>query len=108
MDFRGNPTVRVFVDLESGLPGSASVPSGASSGEYEAVGLRGGLRIFLNRGSAITTGTRLLHRPILRAWATFAQTPMHRVAARAFAPFPRHGLIGLLGNLTVSRVAQKG
>jgi enolase len=36
LDSRGNPTVRVFVELEDGTKVSASVPSGASTGEYEA------------------------------------------------------------------------
>lgn len=40
LDSRGNPTVRVFVDLEDGTRGTASVPSGASTGENEAIELR--------------------------------------------------------------------
>ncbi|MGQ4807586.1 Enolase [Candidatus Entotheonellaceae bacterium PAL068K] len=42
LDSRGNPTVRVFVTLDNGLRASASVPSGASTGENEAVELRDG------------------------------------------------------------------
>ena len=42
LDSRGNPTVRVFVGLDSGICASASVPSGASTGENEAVELRDG------------------------------------------------------------------
>ncbi|RMD59880.1 MAG: phosphopyruvate hydratase [Nitrospirae bacterium] len=42
MDSRGNPTVEVDVILESGYFGSAAVPSGASTGEREAVELRDG------------------------------------------------------------------
>ncbi|MBQ7941343.1 MAG: phosphopyruvate hydratase [Muribaculaceae bacterium] len=42
LDSRGNPTVEVDVKLESGLVASASVPSGASTGENEAVELRDG------------------------------------------------------------------
>jgi len=42
LDSRGNPTVRVFVTLENGVTASASVPSGASTGENEAVELRDG------------------------------------------------------------------
>ena len=42
LDSRGNPTVRVFVGLDNGLCTSASVPSGASTGENEAVELRDG------------------------------------------------------------------
>ena len=40
LDSRGNPTVEVDVFLESGIFGRASVPSGASTGEYEAAELR--------------------------------------------------------------------
>lgn len=42
LDSRGNPTVRVFCKLDSGITASASVPSGASTGENEAVELRDG------------------------------------------------------------------
>ena len=42
LDSRGNPTVEVEVMLESGIIGRAAVPSGASTGEHEAVELRGG------------------------------------------------------------------
>jgi len=42
LDSRGNPTVRVFCTLSSGITVSASVPSGASMGENEAVELRDG------------------------------------------------------------------
>ena len=42
LDSRGNPTVRVFVELSDGTRSVASVPSGASTGENEAVELRDG------------------------------------------------------------------
>jgi len=42
LDSRGNPTVEVEIELESGAYGRAAVPSGASTGEYEAVELRDG------------------------------------------------------------------
>ncbi|MFN6971454.1 MAG: phosphopyruvate hydratase [Rheinheimera sp.] len=42
LDSRGNPTVRVFVELSDGTQSSASVPSGASTGVHEAVELRDG------------------------------------------------------------------
>ena len=40
LDSRGNPTVRVLLSLDNGISVSSSVPSGASTGEYEAVELR--------------------------------------------------------------------
>ena len=42
LDSRGNPTVEVEIYLEDGTLGRAAVPSGASTGEYEAVELRDG------------------------------------------------------------------
>jgi enolase len=42
LDSRGNPTVEVDVTLESGFGGRAAIPSGASTGEHEAVELRDG------------------------------------------------------------------
>jgi len=42
LDSRGNPTVKVFVGTDDGIVASASVPSGASTGEHEAVELRDG------------------------------------------------------------------
>ncbi len=42
LDSRGNPTVEVEVELDSGILGVAAVPSGASTGEHEAVELRDG------------------------------------------------------------------
>lgn len=42
LDSRGNPTLEVEVELESGIIGRAAVPSGASTGEHEAVELRDG------------------------------------------------------------------
>ena len=42
LDSRGNPTLQVRVDLNSGCFGMAAVPSGASTGKYEAVELRDG------------------------------------------------------------------
>src|SRR5947207_7347899 len=42
LDSRGNPTVEVEVSLEDGATGRAAVPSGASTGAFEAVELRDG------------------------------------------------------------------
>ncbi|MDE0810518.1 MAG: phosphopyruvate hydratase [Alphaproteobacteria bacterium] len=42
LDSRGNPTIEVDVHLESGVMGRAAVPSGASTGTYEAIELRDG------------------------------------------------------------------
>jgi enolase len=51
LDSRGNPTVEVEVALESGARGRAAVPSGASTGRFEAVELRDGdERAYLGKG----------------------------------------------------------
>ncbi len=51
LDSRGNPTIEVDVELSSGVVGRAAVPSGASTGEHEAVELRDGdKKRFLGKG----------------------------------------------------------
>ncbi|MCC6671798.1 MAG: phosphopyruvate hydratase [Planctomycetes bacterium] len=50
LDSRGNPTVEVEVELETGARGRAIVPSGASTGAHEAVELRDGEKRFLGKG----------------------------------------------------------
>lgn len=50
IDSRGNPTVEVDVILENGVVGRASVPSGASTGEREALEMRDGGERFMGKG----------------------------------------------------------
>ncbi len=51
LDSRGNPTVEVDVTLDSGAAGRAAVPSGASTGEHEAIELRDGVKTrYLGKG----------------------------------------------------------
>jgi len=50
LDSRGNPTVEVDVVTENGVLGRAAVPSGASTGEHEAVELRDGGKAFMGKG----------------------------------------------------------
>ena len=51
LDSRGNPTIEVDVMLDSGAVGTAAVPSGASTGEHEALELRDGdKKRWLGRG----------------------------------------------------------
>lgn len=50
LDSRGNPTVEVDVTTENGFIGRAAVPSGASTGEHEAVELRDGGTAFMGKG----------------------------------------------------------
>ncbi|KAF2519802.1 phosphopyruvate hydratase [Flavobacterium salilacus subsp. salilacus] len=50
LDSRGNPTVEVDVVTENGVLGRAAVPSGASTGEHEAVELRDGGKAYMGKG----------------------------------------------------------
>lgn len=50
LDSRGNPTVEVEVRLEGGATGRAAVPSGASTGQHEAVELRDGGQRYHGKG----------------------------------------------------------
>ncbi len=56
LDSRGNPTIEVEVELESGATGRAAVPSGASTGEHEAVELRDGGKRYLGKGVRTAVG----------------------------------------------------
>ena len=54
LDRRGNPTVEADITLRSGAQGRAAVPSGASTGEFEATELRDGGEAWIGKG----VGTR--------------------------------------------------
>ena len=56
LDSRGNPTVEVDVVLKSGAAGRAAVPSGASTGEFEAVELRDGGDAWAGKGVTQAVG----------------------------------------------------
>ena len=57
LDSRGNPTVEVDVTLDTGARGRAAVPSGASTGEREALELRDGdQRRYLGKGVMTAVG----------------------------------------------------
>lgn len=66
LDSRGNPTVEVDVQLESGGFGRAAVPSGASTGAYEAVELRDGDKDFYN-GKSVHKAVENVNTTILDA-----------------------------------------
>ncbi len=65
LDSRGNPTVEVEISLRSGAFGRAAVPSGASTGEFEATELRDGGREFGGKG--VTRAVANVNGPILEA-----------------------------------------
>jgi len=56
IDSRGNPTVEVLVTTESGVSGRALVPSGASTGKFEAVELRDGGDRYMGKGVLTAVG----------------------------------------------------
>ena len=72
LDSRGNPTVEVEVVLDSGATGRAIVPSGASTGEYEAVELRDGGSRYLGKGvlRAVENVNKLVSQVVIGMDAT--------------------------------------
>ena len=65
LDSRGNPTVEVEVTLDSGASGRAAVPSGASTGEFEATELRDGGDAWSGKG--VTKAVSHVNQDIARA-----------------------------------------
>lgn len=65
LDSRGNPTVEVDITLDSGAFGRAIVPSGASTGEHEAVELRDGSKRYGGKG--VTTAVKNVNGEIAKA-----------------------------------------
>ncbi len=73
MDSRGNPTIEVDVILDSGASGRAAVPSGASTGEREAVELRDGdKKRFLGKGvlKAVDNVNKVISKKVVGLEAT--------------------------------------
>ena len=66
-DSRGNPTIEVDVTTENGISGRAAVPSGASTGEHEAVELRDGGKDYMGKGvkNAIENVNNLISQELL-------------------------------------------
>ena len=66
-DSRGNPTVEVDVITENGILGRAAVPSGASTGEHEAVELRDGGSAYMGKavGKAVENVNQLISQEIV-------------------------------------------
>ena len=66
-DSRGNPTVEVDVLTKNGFLGRAAVPSGASTGEHEAVELRDGGSKYMGKGvlNAVSNVNRIISKEII-------------------------------------------
>jgi len=80
LDSRGNPTVEVEVTLESGMKGIAAVPSGASTGENEAIELRDGDKSrYLGKGvlKAVENVNKVI-APALEGMSAFDQVAIDK------------------------------
>ena len=66
-DSRGNPTIEVDLITENGVLGRSSVPSGASTGEHEAVEKRDGGKDYMGKGvkSAVKTVNEILAQKLI-------------------------------------------
>jgi enolase len=66
-DSRGNPTVEVDITTEDGILGRAAVPSGASTGEHEAVELRDGGKNYMGKGvlNAVSNVNNILAKELI-------------------------------------------
>lgn len=74
LDSRGNPTIEVDVVTENGVLGRAAVPSGASTGEHEAVELRDGGKAYMGKGvSKAVSNVNTLIAPELMGVSVFEQ-----------------------------------
>ena len=87
LDSRGNPTVEVECILESGAMGRAMVPSGASTGAFEAVELRDGADAFGGKGvqNAVNNVNHEIFETVAGMDAS-AQTQLDRTMIELMAP----------------------
>jgi len=108
LDSRGNPTIRVFVSLAGGITASASVPSGASTGENEAVELRDGdKKRYGGKGvlKAVNNVNRIIAPEIIGKNAA-SQTEIDRIMI-ALDGTPNKGKLGANAILGVSMAVAK-
>ena len=79
-DSRGNPTIEVDVTTENGVLGRAAVPSGASTGEHEAVELRDGGKDYMGKGvlNAIDNVNTLIAQELL-GFSVFEQNKIDQM-----------------------------
>ncbi len=112
LDSRGNPTVEVDVLLENGIMGRAAVPSGASTGENEAVELRDGDKaVYLGKGVLKAVGhVNAELRDTVTGMDVFDQAAIDKamIAADGSANKGNFGANALLGvSLAVAQAAAK-
>ena len=79
-DSRGNPTIEVDITTENGYLGRAAVPSGASTGEHEAVELRDGGKDFMGKGvlNAVDNVNTIIAQEIL-GFSVFEQNKIDQM-----------------------------
>ena len=100
LDSRGNPTVEVEVTLDSGAVGRALVPSGASTGQFEAVELRDGGDRYVGKGvlSAVGNVNSLISEALVGANGTDQRAIDHAlIAVDGTANKSRLGANAILG-----------
>lgn len=107
LDSRGNPTVEAEVSLKNGVKGRASVPSGASTGKFEAVELRDGGERYVGQGvlQAVEHVTRELNDTLAGRNALY-QTELDRQMILADGT-ENKGKLGANAILSVSMAAAK-
>jgi enolase 1/2/3 len=108
LDSRGNPTVEVEVTLESGFSGRAAVPSGASTGEHEAVELRDGEKSrYLGKGvSKAVENVNGPLRELVCGWESTEQAAIDAAMIQADGT-PNKGKLGANAILGVSLAVAK-
>ncbi len=107
LDSRGNPTVEVDVFTESGAMGRAAVPSGASTGEHEAVELRDGGNEYLGKGVLkAVENVREVIAPEIVGISVFEQNLIDRLMIEVDAT-PNKGNLGANAILGVSLAVAK-
>lgn len=109
LDSRGNPTIRVHCGLDNGIKVSASVPSGASTGEHEAVELRDGDKNRYNGKGVLQAVANIntLIAPKLMGLSPTRQAEIDRLMI-ALDDTPNKGRLGANAILGVSMAVAKG
>ena len=107
LDSRGNPTVEVDLTTENGFIGRAAVPSGASTGEYEAVELRDGGTDYMGKGvlKAVENVNTLIAQELLGV-SVFEQNTIDQIMIDIDGT-PNKSKIGANAILGVSLAAAK-
>jgi len=106
-DSRGNPTVEVDVITENGVMGRAAVPSGASTGEHEAVELRDGGNAYMGKGvlKAVSNVNQVIAQELLGT-SVFEQNKIDQIMIDLDGT-PNKSVLGANAILGVSLAAAK-